>query len=345
MPLGTSGAAGARAIGQSDGVVVPAGDDQTGASLARIRATLRAALNAALRQGLVGMNPACRVEMPPARRPKAVVWTSARVQEWQRTGQRPAVWTAGQTAQFLHAIGSHRLYAAYHLVALRGLRRGEAAGLRWCDVDLDAGVATISQQLQQYGGHLVVGPPTTAPTGRTIARDPTTGAALRRHPRRQARERLEAAGSYRESGFVFTGVRGDPLAPDRLTRTFRQLTAVAGLPPIRLHDLRHGAATLALAAGVDLRVVQDMLGHCSIVLTADTYTSVLPEVAHQAAEQVAALVLRAGRLVPGTDRPRRPVRQPRRPRPAAVMSQSRSRAHPGRQVRRPPRRAGPLTVA
>lgn len=125
--------------------------------MARIRATLRAALNAALRQGLVGMNPACRVEMPPARRPKAVVWTSARVQEWQRTGQRPAVWTAGQTAQFLHAIGSHRLCAAYHLVALRGLRRGEAAGLRWCDVDLDAGVATISQQLQQYGGHLVVG--------------------------------------------------------------------------------------------------------------------------------------------------------------------------------------------
>lgn len=144
---------------------------------------------------------------------------------------------------------------------------------------------------------------------------------------------------------MFTGVRGDPLAPDRLTRTFRQLTAESGLPPIRLHDLRHGAATLALAAGVDLRVVQDMLGHCSIVLTADTYTSVLPEVAHQAAEQVAALVLRAGRLVPGTDRPRRPVRQPRRPRPAAVMSQSRSRAHPARQVRRPPRRAGLLTAA
>jgi hypothetical protein len=109
------------------------------------------------------------------------------------------------------------------------------------------------------------------------------------------------------------------------------------MPPIRLHDLRHGAATLALAAGVDLRVVQDMLGHCSIVLTADTYTSVLPDVARKAAEQVAALVLRAGRLVPGTNRTRQPVRQPRRPRHAVVAVRSRSRAHPARPVRRPNR--------
>jgi hypothetical protein len=112
---------------------------------------------------------------------------------------------------------------------------------------------------------------------------------------------------------VFTAPNGGPLAPDRLTRLLGDLIAEHGLPPIRLHDLRHGAATLALAAGVELKVVQDMLGHSSIVLTADTYTSVLPEVAHRAAEKTAAHVMRERRLVPGSQR--RAKRGAGRPRP------------------------------
>ena len=288
------------------------GSPVSAATVNRIRATLRAALNAAVRRGLFGDNPASRAELPRARRPRAVVWTPARVEHWQRTAERPAVavWTATQTAQFLHAIAGHRLYAAYHLIALRGLRRGEAAGLRWCDVDLGGKTAVISQQLQQYDGHLAVCPPKTPRSVRTIALDHTTVAALRAHHDRQRAEAASFGPGYRASGYVFTNLNGDPMAPDRLTRTFTALAAQAGLPPVRLHDLRHGAATLALAAGADLRTVQDMLGHCSIVLTADTYISVLPEVAHAAAEKVAALVLRAGCVVPGTQPPRR--RQPRR---------------------------------
>jgi len=264
-----------------------------------------------------------------------VVWTPGRVEHWQRTGERPAVavWTAAQTAQFLRSIAGHRLYAAYHLIALRGLRRGEAAGLRWCDVDLDGKTAMISQQLQQYDGHLVVCPPKTPHSIRAIALDHTTIAALRAHRDRQHAEAASFGPGYRASGYVFTGLNGHPMAPDRLTRTFAALAGQAGLPPVRLHDLRHGAATLALAAGVDLRTVQDMLGHCSIVLTADTYISVLPEVARAAAEKVAALILRAGCLVPGTKRPRHrrqaKSRRHGRPRPGR-----RSRAHPGRQIGR-----------
>jgi hypothetical protein len=137
-------------------------------------------------------------------------------------------------------------------------------------------------------------------------------------------------------------------APDRLTRPFKTLSAEAGLPPVRLHDLRHGAASLALAAGVDLRTVQEMLGHSSIVLTADTYTSVLPDVACAAAEKVASLIIGAGCLVPGTRRRRRRQRirlrhRRRNSKPGRPPSARRSQAHPGRQIGRPrrPSRAGP----
>jgi integrase len=242
-----------------------------------------------------------RIRSILTRRPRAVVWTPERVEHCQRTGEHPpvAVWTAAQTAQFLHAIKDDRLYAAYHLIALRGLRRGEVAGLRWRDVDLDGRAAFICQQLQQYDWRLAVCPPKTPRSVRVIALARTTVAALRAHRGRQRAEAAAYGPGWRASGYVFTNLNGDPMAPDRLSRTFTKLAAEAGLPPIRLHDLRHGAATLALAAGADLRTVQDQMGHSSIVLTADTYISVLPEVARAAEEKVATLILRAGRLVPG----------------------------------------------
>lgn len=162
-------------------------------------------------------------------------------------------------------------------------------------------------------------------------------AVLRAHRAAQDAERAALGDKYHDSGYVFTCLNGDPMAPDRLSRTFRRLSDQAGLPPVRLHDLRHGAATLALAAKVDLKIVQDMLGHSSIVLTADTYTSVLPDVARKAAEDVATLIIAAGCLVRGTTRPRQPER-PRRANPRRQSSAS--RAHAGRQVSRP-RRSDP----
>jgi integrase len=302
-----------------------AGRPVSAATLIRVKATLRAALNAAVRAGYLAANPAVHVQLPPARRPRAAVWTSERIAAWRETGIRPAVavWTAAQTAAFLNAVRGHRLYAAFHLIALRGLRRGEACGLRWRDLDLETGTAVICGQLQQYDGHLTVAPPKTPHSERVIALDRTTVAALRRHRGLQQAERARAAGSYHDSGYVFTGLNGDPLAPDRLSRIFKMLAEEAGLPPIRLHDLRHGAASLALSAGTDLKVVQDMLGHSSIVLTADTYTSVLPDIARKAAEDTASLIIEAGCLVPGTSRRRRPApRQPRQNRRRALVSAS-----------------------
>ena len=291
-------------------------------TIARIYATLRAALNVAVRQGLIEHNPARLVEQARARRPHAVVWTEARINQYLLDGQRPpvAVWTAAQTAHFLHAIREHRLYVAYHLIALRGRRHGEAAGLRWCNVDLDGQALTVRQQIQRVGGHLAQCPTKTESFCRTIT------AVLRRHHARQ----LAEAATYgtTPSGYVFTNQRGAPLNPDRLTRLLCELTALAGLPPVLLHDLRHGAASLALQAGADLKVVQDQLGHSSIVITADTYVSVLPDVARQAAEDTATLILQAGRLIPGTNRPRRPQRstKPRKTRPRGTTVTSPRRA-------------------
>ncbi|MFC5744730.1 tyrosine-type recombinase/integrase [Actinomadura rugatobispora] len=218
-------------------------------------------------------------------------------------------------AAFLHAIGEHHLYAAYHLIALRGLRRGEAAGLRWVDVDLEHGTAVICQQLQRRYGRLQACPPKTAHSAgphhhRRPAGAPRPAACRGRRPRGPL---------SRDNGYVFTNLNGDPVSLGRLTHLFQKMLAQH-----RLHDLRHGAATLALAAGVELKVVQEMLGRSSIGLTADTYTSVLPKVAHTAAaETTATHVLRAGWRVPGTKRRRRPAVLKR---PTAARADSRSAA-------------------
>lgn len=246
---------------------------------------MRAALNGAIRDGLLADNPARWVELPPRRRPHPVVWTPARVAAWRAGGPRPrvAVWTAADTSRFLAAIEHDELRPLLYLVALRGLRHGEAAGLCWPDVDLDEATLTVTRTLQEHVGRPVLLPPKTAAGARTIALDRTTVAILSAH----RDQRRRAAGVDRPNGFVFAHIDGRPYTPSYLSHHFRALQELHGLPPIRFHDLRHGAATLA--SGADLKAIQDMLGHESIVLTADTYTSVLPEVARRTAEGIAEL--------------------------------------------------------
>jgi integrase len=289
-------------------------------TLHRIRATLRSALNAAIREGLIRDNPARFIELPTPRRPQAQVWTEHRAREWRRTGERfpVAVWTAQLLAEFLKFVAEDRLYAMWWLIALRGLRRGEAAGLRWIDVDLDEQVIMISQQRITFGHTTTVGPPKTAASRRTIALDRTTVRVLRAHRRLQMEEAAKAGDLWRESGYVFTDLKGEPLHPDYLTRRFRYLVRQSGLPPVRLHDLRHGAATLAHAAGADLKTVQEQLGHTSIVLTADTYTSVLMILHFKIAEATARLVLAAAARNPGRRYHRRKTGPPASAAPGAA---------------------------
>lgn len=289
----------------------------------RVRATLRVALSDAIRQGLISSNPAALVKLPSGRRPKALVWTDERLQRWteavdrlerwkaadlpdddgtyraklEEAAQPPSpvmVWTPAQLGAFLDAAHEDRLYALWHLIAHRGLRRGEACGLAWSEVDLDAGRMQVSKQRVVVNRQVVEGPPKSGAGERSVALDAGTVTALRAHRKQQLQDRMAWGEAWQDSGLVFVREDGTPLHPEYVSDRFRAITAEAGLPPIRLHDLRHGAASLALAAGVDMKVVSEMLGHSMLSLTADTYSSVFAEVEAQAAEAAAALVPRRG---------------------------------------------------
>jgi integrase len=265
------------------------------------------ALNSAVRRKRIPQNPAAHVELAVGRRPRPLVWTDERVEHWRRTGERPAVavWTPQQAGCFLDAAMSHRLYPLYHLVAYRGLRRGEAVGIRWADLQLDVGHLRITQQVIQLGWETEVGHPKTDSGERSISLDAATVEVLRRWRLRQDAERSATHGAWQDSGLVFTHEDGSQLHPDYVSDAFQRISNEAGLPPIRLHDLRHTAASLALQAGVPMKVVSEQLGHSSLAITADTYTSVLPAVAQAAAEAVAGVVPRrpqdgAEDMAPGT---------------------------------------------
>jgi integrase len=279
-------------------------------STRRLFATLRAALNVAVKRQQLDRNPAAHLELPAAPRPKALVWTADREARWRRTGKRPSpvmVWTPEQTGHFLATATEDPLYPLYHLIALRGLRRGEAVGLRWENTDLGTAALIVSEQIVQLGWATERTQPK-AGSERVVALDRWTLEVLKLHQARQAAELQELGLTPDSVGWVFTRPDGHLFHPNYVSVHFGSLIKQADLPPIRLHDLRHGAATLALASGADLKVVQEMLGHSSITITADLYTSVLPEVARAAAEGVAGILPRGRRepTVNSADEPHSP---------------------------------------
>lgn len=259
-------------------------------TVARVRATLSSALTSAVGQGLLAHNPARgrEIGLPEAVRPRPYVWTNERVAQWRATGRRPGpvcLWTREQTIEFLKAIAGHRRYLYYHLVAVTGLRRGEAAALREVDVDLrhhELFVVTRPDPGMQMDDDGKLKSPHSS---RTIALDHVTIGLLRRYLTTRAALPAGPGGER----YLFTTPTGMPCRRDLFTHEFEDLLAGrTQLPPIRLHDLRHGAASLSLAAGNDLKAVQEMLGHASMSFTADYYISLYPSTRHQAAERIGA---------------------------------------------------------
>lgn len=200
------------------------------------------------------------------------------------------VWDAEQLRQFLDSIEQHRLYPAYHLAASTGMRRGEVLGLLWNDVDLDGRRLSISQALLSVAYAVKIGDVKTGPSRRTIDLDPRTVSILRSWRKRQLEERLALGEDYEDHGLVFTGPDGTPVHPDFFSQTFDRKVARSGLPRIRLHDLRHGHASLLLKSGVPVKVVSERLGHATPAFTMTVYQHVLPGMQAEAAMTFANLV-------------------------------------------------------
>ena len=205
-----------------------------------------------------------------------------------------AVWTPEELRAFLHAIADNRLGAAYKLAASTGMRRGEVLGLRWSDLDLDRGTLAVCQTIVNVAYAVTVSEPKTARGRRTISLDPRTVATLRAHRARQQGERLSAGDGYDDRDLVFAREEGSPTHPDSFSQTFERTVKRLGLRRVRLHDLRHTYATLALRAGVDAKTVSSRLGHATVAFTLDVYTKAVPQLDREAADKIADLIFGDG---------------------------------------------------
>ncbi|WP_443073059.1 site-specific integrase [Streptomyces sp. NBC_01451] len=182
-----------------------------------------------------------------------------------------------------HRRPGHRHAALFELALRTGLRKGELLGLRWEDLDLDAGTATIRRTLQRTRtGGLTTLPTKTISSERRIAPPVSCVASLRAHREHQAQEKAHAVSNWQSIGHVFTRSDGHPIEPATLTRHFNALLRNARLRPIRFHDLRHSTATLLLEQGVELVVIKELLGHAHIGVTATIYAHVRLRLQRQA---------------------------------------------------------------
>lgn len=257
----------------------------------RVHATLRSALSDAVRAELILSNPATHATAPRHQRPKI------------------SPWEPEELGAFLDHACTDEFAPIFELIAAGGLRRGEALGLRWDDVDLRDGVITVKQQVVQldknehpcpvcrrgHKGLMLTAPKTASGTARKIDVGLQAVGVLLAHRLAQDAVRVEWGSSYSDHGLVFARPSGDPQHPERVTKRFGQLVKSSGLRPTRLHDLRHARASLLLASGTDISLVSKMLGHSSIAITADTYSHLLAGVGKRAAEAADALVPRKPR--------------------------------------------------
>lgn len=238
----------------------------------RVRSVLAQAIDQGMRWGWVNRNVATL-----ARAPKSV-----------RSEGRTL--TVDEARLFLKHLEGHRLETLFTLMLMTGLRRGEALGLRWTDLDLKKGVLTVRRQLQREGDGLVTRDTKTQRSRRVVNLPSQMLAILMSHHQEQEAAHKALGPAWNDTGFIFTTAIGGPLDPRNLLRDFKKVCVEAGLGDWHLHELRHSAASLMLAQGVKLQVVSEVLGHSSIRMTADVYGHILDPDRESAAAAMADVI-------------------------------------------------------
>jgi integrase len=257
------------------------GNRKTGGGLSArsvlyVHSILHRALADATRKGLVTRNVADAASPPTAKAAKA---------------PKMSWWTPEELSRFLGLMEAEDLFPFYQLAAMSGMRRGECCGLRWADLDLDAGRVNVRQQYVVADHVAYFAPRTKSDHGRrTIDLDGKTTAILRAHRAQQVAGRLAAGAGYQDHDLVFCHPDGQPLHPEAVSKTFERRVRHSGLPYIRLHDLRHTHAAHLIAAGQDALVIAKRMGHASVSFTYDKYGHLMAKADSDAATTVAALV-------------------------------------------------------
>ncbi|WP_329120998.1 tyrosine-type recombinase/integrase [Streptomyces sp. NBC_01353] len=233
---------------------------------------LRTALTAACREELVTRNVATLVEPPTV------------------AARELSPWSLDETLDFLAAARKDPLYAAFVLAIALGFRRGEVVGLRWENVDLNKREIRVRTQRQRVAGEVYEDDPKGRRRKQTLPLPAICVAPLRWQRMRQAADRDRLGEFWEDTGYVFTTRTGKPIEPRNLYRSFTRVAKNAGLRVIRLHDARHGTATLLTAAGVAPRVVMEILGHSQIAVTMNVYTHVVQDTQREAVSHMDRLL-------------------------------------------------------
>src|SRR6266571_1590779 len=197
--------------------------------------------------------------------------------------------TREQAQKLLETAKGHRLEAILTLALATGMRRGELLALRWRDIDFESRSLQIQRSVMHLPGGHRIHEPKTASGKRRITLPPFVVEALQHHRLRQLETKLKAGSAWEEHDLVFCNIYGRFLNSASLHHLFTSLVKKAGLPQMRFHDLRHSAATILMAMGVPVKVIQELLGHSSISITLNVYGHVLPSMQDEAMDKMERL--------------------------------------------------------